>query len=65
MTFSQLLKDERKRLGLTQAQADEAVGLGKGQFKAWESERNNPHQWMKEGCLNALRAIKTPKKTKP
>ncbi len=65
MTFPEKLKSERKRLDFTQSEADERIGLGKGQFAAWESGRNDPHRWMKEGCLKALRLIKTPKKTKP
>lgn len=65
MTFPEKLKAERERLKLSRPQADEAIGLSKGQFQVWETERNVPHRIMQEGVLRELKAIKTPKKTKP
>jgi len=55
------LKRERKRIGLTQAEADALLELGKGQCAAWESERNDPLAVTKKGVLDTLRAIKTPR----
>jgi len=61
MSFSEQLKTERKRLGLTQAEADALLNLGKGQITAWETERNTPHEIMQEGVLARLSKAK-PKK---
>lgn len=64
MTFSQKLKAERERLGLTQAEADTKLKLGKGQFAAWESERNAPHEIMQTGVIERLKKLKPARKTK-
>jgi len=62
MSFSDQLKSERKRLGLTQAGADAVLETCKGQVAAWESERNTPRVLTQEGALARLRNRKTPRK---
>ena len=62
MSFADQLKTERKRLGLTQAEADAVLDTCKGQVAAWESERNTPHILTQEGVLQRLRATKTPRR---
>lgn len=60
MSFADQLRDERKRLGLTQAVADAVLDTCKGQVAAWESGRNTPHVLTQEGALERLRNRKTP-----
>jgi DNA-binding transcriptional regulator YiaG len=60
--FADQLRDERKRLGLTQAEADALLDTCKGQVAAWESGRNTPHNLTQEGALARLRNRKTPRK---
>lgn len=43
MSFADHLRDERIRLGLTQAGADAVLDTCRGQVAAWESGRNTPH----------------------
>ena len=62
MSFADQLRDERKRLGLTQAGADAVLETCKGQVAAWESERNTPHILTQEGALARLRKRNTPRK---
>lgn len=62
MSFSDQLKTERKRLGLTQAGADAVLETCKGQVAAWESERNTPHVLTQEGALARLRTAKKPRR---
>lgn len=62
MKFANQLREERKRLGLTQAGADAVLETCKGQVAAWESERNTPHILTQEGALARLRNLKTPRK---
>mgnify|MGYP000919645954 FL=1 len=62
MSFADQLRNERKRLGLTQAGADAVLETCKGQVAAWESERNTPHILTQEGALARLRSRKTPRK---
>ena len=60
MSFADQLRDERKRLGLTQAVADAVLDTCKGQVAAWESGRNTPHVLTQEGALARLRNRQTP-----
>jgi DNA-binding transcriptional regulator YiaG len=62
MKFSERLKSERERLGLTQAGADAILDTCKGQVAAWESGRNTPHVLTQEGALARLRNQKTQRK---
>lgn len=62
MSFADQLRNERKRLGLTQAGADAILETCKGQVAAWESERNTPHVLTQEGALARLRNRKAPRK---
>lgn len=61
MSFADQLRDERKRLGLTQAGADALLDTCRGQVAAWESGRNTPLPVTQEGALARLRRIKTPR----
>lgn len=58
MSFANQLRDQRKRLCLTQSQADVLLGTCKGQVAAWESGRNTPHLLTQEGALARLRSAK-------
>lgn len=62
MSFADQLRDERKRLGLTQAGADAVLDTCRGQVAAWESGRNTPHVLTQEGALARLRNRKTPRR---
>ncbi len=62
MSFGEQLRNERIRLGLTQAGADALLDTCKGQVAAWESGRNTPHVLTQEGALARLRNRKTPRK---
>ena len=53
--FADQLKDERKRLGLTQAGADAVLDTCRGQVAAWESGRNTPHVLTQEGALSRFK----------
>ncbi len=61
MNFEDQIKNERKRLGLTQAGADIVLDTCRGQVAAWESGRNTPHVLTQEGALARLRNRKTPR----
>lgn len=61
MSFADQIRDERKRLGLTQAGADAFLDTCRGQVAAWESARNTPHVLTQEGALARLRNRKTPR----
>jgi len=56
------LRGERKRLGLTQRQADVALGLGQGTVASWETARNTPHPLTQKGALDTLRSMMPPPK---
>ena len=58
MSIPEKLKAARKDAGVTQAEADTICGLGKGQFAAWESGRNEPLDVTIDGVLLRLRATK-------
>lgn len=62
-TFAERLKSERKRLKLTQPQADTVLSCGKGQVAAWELGRNVPHELTQEAAIARLEKLPTPKKT--
>lgn len=54
MSTAEQLKTARAKAGVTQAEADEICGLGKGTFASWESERYTPHRYMIDGALASL-----------
>ena len=58
MSFADQLRDERKRLGLTQPRADAVLDTCKGQVAAWESGRNTPHILTQEAALLRLKTAK-------
>jgi hypothetical protein len=60
--FVEILKAERKRLRLTQFQADAVLSCGKGQVAAWELGRNVPHELTQEAAIARLKKLPTPKK---
>lgn len=58
MDFADQLKAERKRLGLTQAQA---VAMLRDVSRSWyekaETKKRVPHKWMQAEALRRLRAM--------
>lgn len=62
MSFADQIRDERKRLDLTQSGADAVLDTCRGQVAAWESGRNTPHVLTQEGALARLLKRKTPRK---
>lgn len=42
MTYGELIRERRKALGLSQAEAAEKTGFAKNTFSAWENERDCP-----------------------
>lgn len=62
MTFADQLRDERQRLGLTQAEAATLLDVARDTVAAWESQRNTPIALTQEGALARLRAAKRTRK---
>lgn len=60
--FAQQLKNERERLGLTQAGAAALLGVSKSVIEKWEADTRTPLEITQEGALARLRAIKTPRR---
>ena len=60
MSFAEKLKQERERLGITQAQAASVLGIAKRTYCDWESGNVVPHRYMQDGALRDLRATKKP-----
>jgi len=56
--FGSQLKDERKRLGLTQAQAAVIVQIAKRTYCNWEAGKVTPHPYMQEGSMHDLSRYK-------
>jgi len=54
MSLPEKLKAARAKAGVTQAEADEICGLGKGTIASWESKRYVPHKYMIDGALASL-----------
>lgn len=42
MTYGELIREKRRALGLSQAEAAEMTGFAKNTFSAWENERDCP-----------------------
>ena len=58
MKFSAILKAERKRLGLTQAQAAELLQVSRSILEKWEAEARVPAIITQEGALARLKSAK-------
>lgn len=54
MSLPEKLKTARAKANVTQAEADEICGLGKGTIASWESGRYTPHRYMADGVLREL-----------
>ena len=60
MSFADQLKQERERLGITQAQAAAIVDVPKRTYVEWEMENTTPCAVTREGCLARLGKMPTP-----
>jgi transcriptional regulator with XRE-family HTH domain len=60
MSFSSRLKQERKRLGITQAQAASLLSIAKRTYCDWEAGNVTPHRYMQDGALVDLSPAKKP-----
>ena len=58
MKFSDQLKSERKRLGLTQAGAAALLDVPARTYWEWEAEKTTPYDISQEGALRRLSATK-------
>lgn len=57
MKFADQLKSERKRLGITQAQAASLLGISKSAVSKWEIVDRTPMPLTQEASLLRLRAL--------
>jgi len=62
MSFAEQLKQERERLGITQAQAASLLGVSKSVLAKWEIADRTPLDLTQEGALQRLRTTKTPRR---
>lgn len=58
MRFAVTIKQERKRLGITQAQAASLLGVSKSVIEKWEAETRAPLEITQEGIMARLRKTK-------
>lgn len=58
MNFSERLKSERERLGLTQAGAATLLDISARTYWEWEAEKTTPYAITQEGALRRLSATK-------
>ena len=58
MNFGEKLKAARKRIGITQSDADGLLETCKGQVAVWERGRNVPHILTQEAAIRRLEATK-------
>jgi DNA-binding transcriptional regulator YiaG len=56
--FADQIKNERERLGLTQAGAAALLGVSKSVIEKWESGQRTPLEITQEGALARLRKTK-------
>ena len=61
MKFADQLKQERERLGITQAQAAALLGVSKSVLAKWEIADRTPKVLAREGALARFLAAKTPR----
>ena len=62
MRFADQLKQERERLGITQAQAASLLNVSKSVIEKWEADTRTPLDITQEGALQRLRSTKTPRR---
>lgn len=62
MSFTAIIKQERERLGITQAQASSLLSIAKRTYCDWEYGKTTPPEVAQEGALARLRKIKTPRR---
>jgi transcriptional regulator with XRE-family HTH domain len=60
MTFSEHLKSERQRLGLSQAELARVLGVSSEAISKWERELVTPAEITQEGAMARLRKMKKP-----
>jgi transcriptional regulator with XRE-family HTH domain len=58
MSFSDQLKKERKRLGITQAQVASMIEVPARTYWEWEAAKTTPYEITQQGALARLRATK-------
>jgi transcriptional regulator with XRE-family HTH domain len=58
MSFAIAIKQERERLGITQAQAASLLGVSKSVIEKWEADTRTPLEITQEGVLERLRKNK-------
>jgi transcriptional regulator with XRE-family HTH domain len=63
MSFASTIKQERERLGLTQAQAASLLSVSKSVIEKWEADTRTPLEITKDGALAKLRKTKPRKRT--
>ena len=62
MTFAARLKEQRRRLGLTQAEASVLLEIPLRTLADWERKHTTPAAICQEGALARLQKAKTPRK---
>lgn len=62
MSFANQIRDERERLGITQAQAAALLSIAKRTYCDWEYGITTPPEVAQEGALARLQKIKTPRR---
>lgn len=65
MTFAEHLKNERQRLGLTQADLADLLDVTKSAVEKWEYGVQEPAAIAQEGALARLRKTKKRPKLRP
>ena len=58
MKFAKQLKQERERLGITQAQAASLLDVSARTYWEWEASKTTPYAITQEGALGRLRTTK-------
>jgi transcriptional regulator with XRE-family HTH domain len=58
MNFAETLKQERERLGITQAQVASMIEVPARTYWEWEAAKTTPYEITQEGALARLRATK-------
>ena len=62
--FSEALKERRKKLGMTQAEVAEKLGVPIKTYTRWEHNQNTALELTMEGALARLAKIEPKKKSK-
>jgi DNA-binding transcriptional regulator YiaG len=58
VSFTTTIKQERERLGVTQAQTASLLGVPKSAIKKWEADTRTPLEITQEGAPAKLRKTK-------